>query len=110
MGEAKQRWFIKVHANQVDVENKKIYFSIHSELHSDRCLTRFNALNIPGEVYSTCGGCTDCTTWRYRATNGVDDFDIYKLQPCTGSNDQSFYLDVPWFTYIDDLRSRQLIE
>lgn len=36
-----QRYFIRIHANQIDLVNGAIYFSIHSTLHPGKCIGEF---------------------------------------------------------------------
>jgi len=41
-----QRFFVKIHPEQIDVKNKKVYFAIHSDKYPDQCLSKRNSMTF----------------------------------------------------------------
>jgi hypothetical protein len=77
-----QRWDILVKENQIDNENKRVYFSIKQE-GTNKCLHAVDFNNKYGQKM----------------------FDAWLLKECNGSILQSFYLDVPWLNYVEYLQN-----
>lgn len=74
------RFFIRVHAPQIDLGDDRVYFSIHSTLYPKKCLT---------SLFST-------------KKNG----NTFFLDECYGNEKQSFYLDMDWTEDLTKVRKQ----
>lgn len=108
-GGTNQQWTIKVFPHQINQQQRRVYFSIMSFKHPDRCLTlnrQNSVLDYERGIYkcrdanwSLRGYCLSDMYWDYPTIK----WDMYRLAPCTGSDDQSFYLEHQWFGEIDQM-------
>lgn len=108
-GGANQQWTVKVYPHQIDQQKRRVYFSIMSFKYPDRCITLDRQREVPDyergtfgckdSKYSLRGYCLSQMNWSYPTIK----WDMYHLAPCTGSPEQSFYLEHQWFAELDQM-------
>lgn len=102
-GKPSQAFFLQVHKSQLDssLSSRRIFFTINSYRHRDRCLTRTTKFVVyqGTEPDMSVDAGRPCLRPEGRISQ-----ETLRLTPCTGADSQSFFLESGWFEQVNQLR------